>query len=98
MIASANLTDHGIVSVVDVDGDGHNEILLDWNNYWQQHRESARLVRFDGSTLTEVASFGQVLLDNCGLGGDLTYTVIHATVQKGSSPKFTRVEKTGTCR
>jgi hypothetical protein len=100
VVASASILDQGIAALVDMDGDGKSEIILDSNDYFQQHTESARLVRFDGSTLTEVASFGQVMLDTCAYaldGGKKEYTVVHVQ-QKAGEPKITTERKTQACR
>ena len=60
-----------IQDVLDLDGDGKEEILLSsgFTNMGETI-ESVKLVRFDGTDLVTVKDFGKVYEDECGTNGE----------------------------
>lgn len=82
--------------VVDVDGDGRDELILGGGFTGQGETvEMVRLVRLGSGSLWTIRSFGQVLDDDCGsllAHKQVKYSLIWVTHTPEGAPRF-RVEK-----
>jgi hypothetical protein len=90
-----------IAKLFDIDGDGKNEFLVTSSFTGQGSvTVTAVLSRFEGSRLSDVASFGEVLSGNCA--GPLEpkeeeVTTVTAVVLPGKSPTFRSAKKKRPC-
>lgn len=102
-VVARTIVDGGrsIERVVDVDGDGRDEILLTAGAMNQGLiAESAQLAHVDPTGLTVIKDFGQVLYSSCGGGSGpetQTYSIIHAVTKPGAAVEFRLERRTEAC-
>jgi hypothetical protein len=80
-----------IVGTYDLDGDGRNELLLEFISPGPGRQiKSARLVQYDKGQLITLEDFGQVYDNSCGAGeGTQTArTIYYLPSPRGQKPRF----------
>jgi len=102
-VVAGTIIDGGssIRRVVDIDGDGRNEVVLT-SGFANQGSvvESARLVRMETTGLTVIHDFGQIFTSNCDGGLEpraQTISVVHAMTAPGAAATFRLEPRTERC-
>lgn len=103
VIARAEVAGSEAVSrVVDLDGDGKDELLVTGGSTGQGVMVStATLSRFEGQRLATVSAFGEVHSDNCGSvvqPKEQEVTTVTALAGVGRAPTFRLTKRKGPCK